>query len=110
MKRNQVSAPELRARYQQNKERCRNVKPWSFELDGERYNVPTGNENRTGEPLIKGAYQDTNNKAQRNFQKRVAAGPRNISFEHKEKLERYAKKHSISDREAIERAIDLLPD
>lgn len=106
MKRNQLSAPELWALYQESTARCQNVKPWSFELNGEKYVVPVAD--RHGEPLIKSAYQETNNKAHRDFSKTVATAPRYISFEHKAKLDKYIAENGCTAREAMERAIDLL--
>lgn len=107
MKRNKLSAPELWALYQENTARCQNVKPWSFELNGEKHVVPVAD--RSGEPLIKSAYQETNNRAHRDFSKRVAAAPRYISIEHKARLDKYAGENGCTSREAMERAIDLLP-
>lgn len=106
MKRNQLSAPELWALYQANKDRCEKVKPWSFELNGEKYVVPVAD--RSGEPLVKSAYQETNNKAHRDFSKRVATAPRYISIEHRAKLDKYVAENGCTAREALERAIDLL--
>ena len=106
MKRNQVSAPELWALHQKHGDQCQDVKPWSLELRGEKYVVPVSD--RAGAPLIKGAYQQTNNKAHRGFSERVASIPRYISIEHRAMLNEYVAENSCSLRDAIERAIELL--
>lgn len=106
MKRNQVSPDQLRALFEQQGERCQNAKPWSFELNGEKYVVPVAA--RSGDPLIKSAYQETNNRAHRDFSKRVATAPRYISVEHKAKLDKYVAENGCTARDALERAIDLL--
>lgn len=107
MKRNQVSAPELWALHQKHGDRCQNIKPWSFELDNEKYVVPVAE--RTGDPLIKSAYQETNNRAHRDFSERVASVPRYISVQHRAMLDEYATENNCTLRNAIEKAIELLP-
>ncbi len=106
MKRNQVSAPVLWALHQKNAERCQCVKPWSLVLNGEKYVVPVAE--RAGAPLIKGAYQQTNNRAHRDFSERVASIPRYISIEHRAMLNEYVTENNCTLREAVERAIELL--